>query len=141
METRVVEVVLPNGASALVRALDVEGGGATKTVLADNAASGRRQPRALPTRSSHVAQQLSNHLGELGRPEARLSDIEEAVALRRAALRRALATASPERFVPGLAGSLSNHRTTWAIGRPEAALAAIEEAVATTGLRPAPSPT
>ena len=35
MDTRVVEVGLPNGATALVRALDVEGGGATKTALAD----------------------------------------------------------------------------------------------------------
>ena len=35
MDTRVVEVELPNGATTLVRAVEVEGIGATKTALRD----------------------------------------------------------------------------------------------------------
>lgn len=35
MDTRIVEVELPNGTTALVRAVDVEGGGATKTSFRD----------------------------------------------------------------------------------------------------------
>lgn len=35
METTVVEVTLPNGATALVRAAQADGGGATKTALPD----------------------------------------------------------------------------------------------------------
>jgi len=35
MGTRIVEVDLPNGATALVRATEVDGGGATKTGVAD----------------------------------------------------------------------------------------------------------
>lgn len=35
MDTRVVEVTLPNGTTALVRAVEVDGGGATKTAFGD----------------------------------------------------------------------------------------------------------
>lgn len=68
---------------------------------------------------------LSNRLSDLGRREAALAAVEEAVALY-----RALAAARPDAFRPALATSLtnlSNHLS--ALGRREAALAASEEAV------------
>jgi tetratricopeptide (TPR) repeat protein len=64
-------------------------------------------------------------LGDLGRREAALAAIEEAVTAY-----RALAEARPDAFLPNLAASLNNQSSCLAdLGRREAALAAIEEAV------------
>jgi tetratricopeptide (TPR) repeat protein len=68
---------------------------------------------------------LSNRLGALGRREEALAAIEEA-----ATIRRALAQARPDAFLPDLAMSLNNQSGRLAdLGRREEALAAIEEAV------------
>ena len=64
-------------------------------------------------------------LGDLGRREEALAAIEEAVAIR-----RALAEARPDAFLPSLAGALNNQSNRLSgLGRREEALAAIEEAV------------
>ncbi len=69
---------------------------------------------------------LSTHLSGLGRREAALAASEEAVAIR-----RRLAAARPDEFLPDLAASLNNLSADLSrLGRLEAALAAIEEAVA-----------
>ncbi len=69
---------------------------------------------------------LSVRLAHLGRREAALAAIEEAVTIY-----RALAAARPDAFGPELARSLHNlSNRLSALGRREAALAAIEEAVA-----------
>ena len=68
---------------------------------------------------------LSNWLSGLGRREEALAAIEEAVAIR-----RQLAEARPDAFLPDLATSLNNQSACLAeLGRREEALAAIEEAV------------
>ncbi|MFX4223933.1 MAG: tetratricopeptide repeat protein [Thalassobaculum sp.] len=77
-------------------------------------------------RRASRANDLSNRLSDLGRREAALTVIEEAVALR-----RTLSEARPDAFTPVLATSLNNlSNGLSALGRREAALAAIEEAVA-----------
>jgi len=68
---------------------------------------------------------LSNRLGELGRPEEALQAIQEAVELY-----RPLAEQRPEALRSDLAGSLNNLSIRLAeLGRPEEALQAIREAV------------
>ena len=83
-----------------------------------------------PDAANRLAGSLNNlsvRLGDLGRREDALAAIEEAVTLR-----RELATARPDAFVPDLAMSLNNLSVRLAgLGRREDALAAIEEA---TGL-------
>jgi tetratricopeptide (TPR) repeat protein len=62
---------------------------------------------------------------ELGRREQALAAIEQAVEIR-----RGLAAARPDAFLPDLASSLNNQSNTLSeLGRREDALAAIEEAV------------
>ena len=75
-------------------------------------------------RARHLAD-LSNRLGDLGRREEALAAIEQAVTIR-----RQLAQAHPDAFLPDLAASLNNQsgRLT-ELGRREEALAAIEQAV------------
>jgi tetratricopeptide (TPR) repeat protein len=69
---------------------------------------------------------LSNWLSDLGRREEALAAIEEAVTIR-----RELARARPDAFLPDLAMSLNNQSVFLSeLGRREEALAAIEEAVA-----------
>jgi len=69
---------------------------------------------------------LSTRLSALGRREAALAAIEEAVAIQ-----RRLAEARPDAFLPDLAASLNNLSLRLSdLSRREAALAAIEEAVA-----------
>ena len=68
---------------------------------------------------------LSNRLADLGRREEALAAIEQAVTIR-----RQLAEARPDAFLPDLATSLNNLSNRLAdLGRREEALAAIEEAV------------
>jgi tetratricopeptide (TPR) repeat protein len=68
---------------------------------------------------------LSTRLSGLGRREAALQAIEEAVSIR-----RTLSAARPDAFLPDLAGSLNNLSNCLSrLGRREAALQAIEEAV------------
>jgi hypothetical protein len=68
---------------------------------------------------------LSVRLAELGPREPPLTAIEEAVSIR-----RELAAARPEAFLPKLATSLNNLSVRLAeLGRREPALTAIEEAV------------
>ncbi len=68
---------------------------------------------------------LSNRLAELGRREEALAAIEQAVTIR-----RQLAEARPDAFLPDLAMSLNNQSGCLAdLGRREEALAAIEQAV------------
>jgi tetratricopeptide (TPR) repeat protein len=68
---------------------------------------------------------LSNRLGELGRGEEALAAIDEAVTIR-----RDLARAWPDAFLPDLAASLNNQSIQLGeLGRGEEALAAIDEAV------------
>ncbi len=68
---------------------------------------------------------LSVRLADLGRREAALQAIEEAVTIR-----RSLAAARPDAFLPDLAASLNNLSNRLSdLGRREAALQAIEEAV------------
>ena len=85
-------------------------------------------PRRSPTRSRPTwpgRSQPLNSLAALGRREAALQAIEEAVRLY-----RALAEARPDAFTPNLAMSLSNlSNSLGALSRREAALQAIEEAV------------
>ena len=67
----------------------------------------------------------SGRLADLGRREAVLAAIEEAVTIR-----RDLAAARPDAFLPDLATSLNNQSSCLAdLGRREEALAAIEEAI------------
>ena len=67
----------------------------------------------------------SNRLSDLGRREEALAAIEEAVTIR-----RELARARPDAFLPDLAMSLNNQSHGLSdLGRREEALAAIEEAV------------
>ena len=67
---------------------------------------------------------LSNRLADLGRREEALAAITEA-----AGIRRVLAGARPDAFLPDLAGSLNNLSVRLAgLGRREEALAAITEA-------------
>jgi tetratricopeptide (TPR) repeat protein len=69
---------------------------------------------------------LSNRLADLGRPDQALAAAEEAVAIR-----RELAAAQPDAFLPGLAMSLSTQSNRLGgLGRRDEALAAVEEAVA-----------
>ena len=71
------------------------------------------------------ANNLSNRLSALGRREAALAAVEEAVAIR-----RGLADTRPDAFRPDLAGSLNNLGIRLSdLGRREAALAVVEEAV------------
>ena len=71
---------------------------------------------------------LSVHLAVVARPEEALAAIEEAVAIR-----RELAGARPDAFLPDLAMSLNNQSGRLSeLGRREEALAAIEEAVGTS---------
>jgi tetratricopeptide (TPR) repeat protein len=68
---------------------------------------------------------LSNRLGDLGRPEEALAAVEEAVRIR-----RGLADVRPDAFLPALAMALNNLSNRLGdLGRPEEALAAVEEAV------------
>src|ERR1019366_2974089 len=90
------------------------------TVLAQLAG---QTPEAGPRASRLV--DLSNRLGDLGRREEALAAIEEAVTIR-----RELARARPDAFLPDLATSLNNQSVRLGeLGRREEALAAIEEAV------------
>jgi hypothetical protein len=90
------------------------------TVLAQLAG---QTPEAGPRASRLV--DLSNRLGDLGRREEALAAIEEAVTIR-----RELARARPDAFLPDLAMSLNNQSADLGdLGRREEALAAIEEAV------------
>ena len=67
----------------------------------------------------------SGRLADLGRREEALAAIEEAVTIR-----RDLAAARPDAFLPDLATSLNNQSSCLAdLGRREEALAAIEEAI------------
>ena len=78
------------------------------------------------SRAGGLLNNLSLRLSDLGRREAALAAIEEAVAIH-----RDLAAARPDAFRPDLALSLSNLANSLsALGQREAALAAIEEAVA-----------
>lgn len=68
---------------------------------------------------------LSNRLGDLGRREEALATIEQAVAIR-----RQLAEADPDTFLPGLAAALNNQSGRLAeLGRWEEALATAGEAI------------
>ncbi len=68
---------------------------------------------------------LANRLSHLGRREAALAAVEEAVAMR-----RELAAAHPDAFCPDLAMSLHNLANRLSdLGQREPALAAAEEAV------------
>ncbi len=99
---------------------------AVETILFEQE-SGERSEEGRIRRACR-ANNLSNRLGDLGRREAALAAIEEAVALD-----RELATTRPDAFTSDLAQSLNNLSNCLAdLGRREAALAAIEEAV---GLR------
>jgi tetratricopeptide (TPR) repeat protein len=87
--------------------------------------------KALPnsaTQQAFLATSLNNlsiRLSDLGRREPALAAIEEAVGIR-----RNLAAARPDAFLPVLAGSLDNLSNSLSdLGRREPALAAIEEAV------------
>jgi tetratricopeptide (TPR) repeat protein len=87
----------------------------------------RHDPSSEPVASALAGglNNLSGRLMALGRREAALAAIEEAVARY-----RTLVHARPEVFLPNLATSLSNLSNTLSdLGRREAALAAIEEAV------------
>jgi tetratricopeptide (TPR) repeat protein len=80
---------------------------------------------------------FSNRLGDLGRREEALAAIEEAVTIR-----RQLAGARPDAFLPDLAMALNNQSIRVGdLGRQEEALAAVEEAVTIyrqlAGARPA----
>ena len=87
--------------------------------------AGPRPPRRLPPRPGHGAEQPSRLLAELGRREEALAAIEEAVTIR-----RELARARPDAYLPDLATSLNNQSVCLAdLGQREEALAAIEEAV------------
>ena len=81
---------------------------------------------------------LSNALADLGRREDALTAITEAVDIR-----RELAAARPDAFLPDLATSLNNlSRRLADLGRREDALAAITEAVElSAGSWPPPAPT
>ncbi|MGO8883313.1 MAG: hypothetical protein ACLQI7_06365, partial [Streptosporangiaceae bacterium] len=81
-------------------------------------------PPGSEKRASNLTR-LSNRLGELGRREEALAAVEEAVTIR-----RQLAAARPDAFLPALAASLNNQSNRLAdLGRREDALAAVEEAV------------
>jgi tetratricopeptide (TPR) repeat protein len=67
---------------------------------------------------------LSNRLADLGRREEALAAVEQAVTIR-----RQLAGARPDAFLPNLAASLNNQSNHLAgLGRREEALAAVEQA-------------
>ena len=73
----------------------------------------------------------------MGRHKEALTAVEEAVAIR-----RQLAEARPDAFLPGLAVSLSNQSNRLGhLGRHEEALAAVEQSVATAASSPRPAPT
>lgn len=95
-------------------------------------ASGKASPRGREGRRRFVLPQalalntLSNGLSGVGRREEALTAIEEAVAIR-----RPLADARPDAFLPNLAGSLNNLSNQLSeLGRQKEALAASNEAIA-----------
>jgi tetratricopeptide (TPR) repeat protein len=99
-------------------------------VATEQALQRARTESAGPDRDERVARllnSLSIRLAELGRREEALGAAEEAVAIR-----RRLAEARPDAFLPDLAKSLNNLSAFLAgLGRREEALAANEEALAT----------
>ena len=96
----------------------------TARIVAAIRAGDESDPARLPGLAGWL-NNLSVRLSALGRREAALTAIEEAVAIR-----RDLAAARPDAFRPDLASSLNNlSNRLAALGRREAALAAIEDAV------------
>jgi len=78
-----------------------------------------------PAVRAYWLQNLGIRLAELGRPAEALPVSQEAVTIH-----RELAAASPDRYRPDLAGSLTNLGVRlWALGRPAEALPVTEEAV------------
>ncbi len=89
------------------------------------AQTARQDPTPLRADHAGLLNDLAIRLGDLGRHEEALAAIEEAVELR-----RALAAARPDAYLPDLATSLNNlANLLGTLGRHEEALAAIEEAV------------
>ena len=89
--------------------------------------AGRRQPRPVPPRPRPLAEQPRHPvLASWAARPTRCRSTEEAVAIR-----RELAAASPDRYRPDLATSLSNLGVRFSeLGRPADALPVAEEAVA-----------
>jgi tetratricopeptide (TPR) repeat protein len=81
-------------------------------------------PEEVQVEAARVTNNLGNRLGHLGRREEALAAAEEAVRLR-----RVLAAARPDAFIPALARALNNLANRLSgLGRREEALAAAEEA-------------
>jgi tetratricopeptide (TPR) repeat protein len=98
---------------------------ATERVLREHRAAHPEPGEAARAERARLLNNLSNRLADLGRREDALEAIEQAVDIR-----RKLADARPDAFLPKLAMSLNNLSVSLAdLGRREDALEAIEQAV------------